>query len=106
LMVLLKPRIGGVDARRVAWSAFRSLIALVPLGGAAYEVWWALDRALGRGLGAQIVAVGLAYVAGGVAYCLTAAALRMPELQEVARVIRRRREPRETEVVIDEGGAE
>ena len=45
------PRIGGVDARRVAWSAVRSVIALVPLCGVAYEVWWAA----GPGPGARPV---------------------------------------------------
>ena len=102
LMVILSPRIGGVDGRRVTWSVVRSFIALIPLSGVAYEVWWVLDRALGRGTWGQIVAVGLAYLAGGVVYCLFAAVLRMPELRELASVVRRRREPRETDQVIDE----
>jgi putative peptidoglycan lipid II flippase len=106
LMFLLSPRIGGVDARRVVWSVARSLLALVPLMGAAYEVWWALDRALGRSLWAQIVAVVLAYVAGGAAYCLAAAAMRMRELKDLLNVLRHRREPRETDLVIDAEGAE
>jgi hypothetical protein len=74
--------------------------------GAAYEVWWALDRALGRSLWAQIVAVVLAYVAGGAAYCLAAAAMRMRELKDLLNVLRHRREPRETDLVIDAEGAE
>ena len=101
LMVLLGPRIGGVDVRRVAWSAARSIVALVPLGAVAYAAWWALDGALGRALWAQIVAVGVAYVAGGIAYCLAAWAMRMTELRDVIAVIRRRRQPRSTEEVID-----
>jgi putative peptidoglycan lipid II flippase len=101
LMFLLGPRIGGVDARRVAWSAGRSIIALIPLGVVSYAVWWALDGALGRSVGAQIVSVGLAYVAGGAAYLLAAWVLRMPELHELIHVIRRRREPRTTDEVID-----
>jgi putative peptidoglycan lipid II flippase len=106
LMFLLSPRIGGVDTRRVAWSAARSIIALVPLAGVAYGVWWGLDTALGRSLWAQIVSVCVAYTAGGVVYCLAAWALRMPELRDVVSVIRRRREPRATEEVIDLGGGE
>jgi putative peptidoglycan lipid II flippase len=106
LMFLLSPRIGGVDARRVAWSAARSIIALIPLGGVAYGVWYGLDAALGRSLWAQIVSVVLAYAAGGVAYCLAAWAMRMPELHDVVNVVRRRREPRETEEVIDAEGGE
>jgi putative peptidoglycan lipid II flippase len=105
LMVLLSPRIGGVDARRVAWSAGRSIAALVPLAAVAYGVWWGLDAVLGRALWAQVVSVGLAYLLGGLAYCLAAWAMRMPELREVVNVIRRRREPRSTDEVIDlEGG--
>jgi putative peptidoglycan lipid II flippase len=91
LMLLLGPRIGGVDARRVAWSAARSIIALMPLAGASYGVWWVLDGALGRGLWARLISVGLAYIAGGLAYCLAAWAMRMPELGDVVNIIRRRR---------------
>ena len=105
LMFLLSPRIGGVDGRRVTWSAIRSVLSLAPLGGAAYVVWYLLDQALGRSTGAQVLSVGLAYLAGGAVYCLTASALGMTELRDVVRIVRRRRRPRETEVVIDsEGG--
>ncbi len=101
LMLLLRPRLGGVDGRRVTWSALRSAVALVPLCGVAYEVWWLLDRFLGQSTGAQFAAVGLAYLAGGVAYCLAAGAMGMSELRDVVNVVRRRRSPRETELVID-----
>ena len=68
----------------------------------SYAVWWGLDGALGRSLWAQIVSVGLAYVAGGVAYCLAAWVMRMPETRaRSSDVIRRRREPRSTDEVID-----
>jgi putative peptidoglycan lipid II flippase len=101
LMFLLGPRIGGVDARRVASSAIRSILALAPLGAVAYAVWWAVDGLLGRSLWAQIISVGLAYVAGGGAYLAATWAMRMPEIRELADVARRRRQPRSTEAVID-----
>jgi putative peptidoglycan lipid II flippase len=101
LMLLLSPRIGGVDAKRVASSAIRSVVALIPLAAVAYGVWWALDSALGRSVWAQVISVGLAYVAGGVVYCLAAWVMRIPELTEVVGIIRRRREPHATEEVID-----
>lgn len=105
LMFLLGPRIGGVDARRVALSVGRSIVALIPLAAVAYGVWWGLDAFLGRRLWAQIVSVCVAYAAGGVVYCVVAWCMRMPELHDVLNVIRRRREPRPTEEVIDlEGG--
>jgi putative peptidoglycan lipid II flippase len=103
LMFLLGPRIGGVDVRRVAWSAARAIMALVPLGAAAYAVWWGLDGVLGRRLWAQVISVGLAYVAGGLAYVGAAWLMRMPEIRELVDVIRRRRRPRATNAAIDRG---
>jgi putative peptidoglycan lipid II flippase len=101
LMMLLGPRIGGVDARRVAWSAFRSIVALIPLAGVSYWVWYGFDLGLGRRWWAQIISLGLAYAMGAVTYGAAAWAMRMPEVREMVDVIRRRREPRATEEVID-----
>jgi putative peptidoglycan lipid II flippase len=94
LMIILGPRIGGVDARRVAWSAARSLMALIPLAGVAYGVWWGLDALLGQSQWARIVSVVVAYAAGGLAYCLAAWALRMSEMRDVVNIVRRRRRHR------------
>jgi putative peptidoglycan lipid II flippase len=104
LMFLLSPRIGGVDTRRVAWSAARAIVALIPLAAATYAVWWGLDHLLGRSLGAQVVAVGMAYIVGGSVYLGAAWALRMPEIRELTDVIRRRRRrerPDAQEAIID-----
>lgn len=91
LMLLLSPRIGGIDARRIAWSVARSIAALVPLAAVAYLVWWGLDALLGRRLWAQIVAVVVAYAAGGMVYLVSAWVMRMPELRDLLDLIRRRR---------------
>jgi putative peptidoglycan lipid II flippase len=104
LTLLLRPRLGGVDGRRIASSVVRAIIAVIPLCGVGYEVWWLLDRALGRSTGAQFLAVGLAYLAGGAVYCLAAGALGIHELKDVLNVLRRRRQPKETEIVIDAEG--
>jgi putative peptidoglycan lipid II flippase len=101
LMFLLSPRIGGIGARKVAWSFARSLIALIPLGVVAYAVWWGLDTILPSSLGSEVVSVGLAYLFGALVYCLAAWALRMPELRDVVTLLRRRREPHSTDDVID-----
>lgn len=106
LMALLGPRIGGLDVRAIAWSAGRAIMALVPLGGAAYAVWYGLDAALGRSLWAQIVSVGAAYLAGAAAYLLTAWALRMPELGDIIDLIRRRRDVSPADEVVDLGGGD
>lgn len=107
LLVLLSPRVGGVDTRRVVWSAVRSIAALIPLAAVAYGIWWGVDSLLGRALWAQILSVGLGYVVGGAVYCLAAWAMRIPEIRDFVGLIRRRREPRITEEIIDsEGGGQ
>ncbi len=92
LVFLLRPRLGGVDGRRVLRTVGKSLLALLPLAAVAYFVWFAVDKALGRAVWAQVVSVGAAYIFGGVTYCAAAWALRMPELRDVLDVIRRRRQ--------------
>ncbi len=101
LMFLLGPRIGGIGARRIAWTFTRSVIALIPLAVVAYGVWWGLDSILPESIGSEILSVGLAYLFGGAAYCLAAWAMRMSELRDVINLARRRREPRSTEDVVD-----
>ncbi len=91
LVLLLRPRIGGVDGWKVALSAARAIVALIPLAAGAYAVWWGLDHALGRALWAQVVSVGFAYLVGGLAYLGFAWAMRMPEIRELLDIVRRRR---------------
>jgi putative peptidoglycan lipid II flippase len=91
LMALLSPRVGGIDVKQIAWSAGRAVVALVPLATIAYGVWWGLDSLLGRRVWAQIVAVGLAYLLGGLAYCAAAWVMRVPELREMVGLLKRRR---------------
>jgi hypothetical protein len=67
----------------------------------AYASWWELDKLLGRALWAQVVSLGVAYVAGTAVYLLAAWALRMPEPREIVRLTRRRRDPHETESVLE-----
>ncbi len=105
LFFLLRPRIGGVDGRRVALTAVKSIVALIPLAAVSYFAWWGLDMALGRALWAQVVSVGMAYALGGAAYVGAAFLMRMTEVREVVSVVRRRRKPRTTDQVLDsEGG--
>ena len=91
LIILLRPRIGGIDARRIAVSVGKSVVALVPLAAAAYWAWWALDAVLGRSWSAGLLAVGAGYVGGGALYCIAARLLRMSELQDLLRIIRYKR---------------
>lgn len=92
LVLLLRPRIGGMRGREIARSGGQAFVALIPLAGVSYACWWGLDALLGRALWAQVVSLGIAYMAGGAVYCLGAWAMRMPELQDLLSVIRLRRQ--------------
>jgi hypothetical protein len=53
-------------------------------------VWDVLDEALGRGLGGQIISLSVGLGAGGLVYVAIAKLLRVEELEQMTRLIRRR----------------
>jgi len=81
LLALLRPRLGGLDIANTVRSALRILGASVPAAGIAFGVWYGLDRALGRDLGAQVLAVGAALVAASGAYVVFCRLLGVRELE-------------------------
>ena len=103
LMFLLSPRIGGVDARRVAWSAARSISRSDPAGGGRLRGVVGLSTRLSASRsGPQIVSVGLAYrrrAAWPTAWPPGPCAC--PNCSDVIDVVRRRRQPRSTEEVVE-----
>ena len=60
------------------------------LAAVSFGVWDVLDGALGRGLGGQIVSLGAALALGGLAYLGAAKLLRIAELDQIVRLLRRR----------------
>ena len=68
LLVLLRRRIGGVEAAKTASATARVLVASAAVAAVAYGVWKPLDSALGRSFGAQVVSLGVALVAAGAVY--------------------------------------
>jgi hypothetical protein len=58
--------------------------------GVSYGVWYALDQALGAGLIAQIIEVGVALTAGGCAYVLVVFTLRVDEARQLIGMFRAR----------------
>ncbi len=80
LVVALRRRLGRLDLTTTVSSFLRVAVACVALAVVSYGAWWALDRALGRSLGAQAVSVGTALIAGSVAYLAVCRALRVPEV--------------------------
>jgi putative peptidoglycan lipid II flippase len=80
LIVFLRRRVGRIDMGRVVDAVIRVTVASVALGAAAYAVWYGLDRALGRSLGAQVGSLGVALLAGTAVYLGACRVLRVREL--------------------------
>ena len=91
LFVLLRRRLGSVDGGAIASTTARVLVASAVVGAVSWTVWHALDRAAGVSLGAQIVSVGLALVAGGLAYVPCCKLLQVREMDRLLALGARRR---------------
>ena len=91
LAAVLRRRLGGLQLGETLASMARVLLASAPLAAACYLVWNALDGALGRSLGGQLVSVGGALVVGGAAYLISARLLGIRELEALLSLRARRR---------------
>jgi putative peptidoglycan lipid II flippase len=89
--VILRREFGGLELRRLLSTSIRITIAAAALAGVGWLVWDVLDSALDRGTVAQIVALGSGLAAGGIAYVAVAKALRIAELDQMTRLLLRRR---------------
>jgi putative peptidoglycan lipid II flippase len=87
---ILRGQLGRLELGRFTWTATRVIAAAAALAGATYGVWYVLDDALGRGLGAQILSISAALVSGAVVYLGAIVALRVPEVRQIATLARRR----------------
>jgi putative peptidoglycan lipid II flippase len=81
LLALLHRRLGSFDGRAIASSVVKIVVASAAVGVVSYFVWRGLDAVLGRSFGAQAVSLGLALLASGLAYAISARALRMREMR-------------------------
>jgi putative peptidoglycan lipid II flippase len=91
LLVLLRGRLGGVDAPRMADSFVRVTVAAAVLAAAAYGTWYALDEALGRSFFAQLASLTAGLTAGLAAYLVSCRLLRVRELDSLLTLLARRR---------------
>ncbi|MDQ2622260.1 MAG: murein biosynthesis integral membrane protein MurJ [Actinomycetota bacterium] len=88
--VLLRPRVGGIELGRLIDSSVRIAIGSIALAIVSYEVWDLLDHLLGRGLTGQILSLGAGLGLGGIAYVACCRVLRVPELDQIVALVRRR----------------
>ena len=88
--LMLRREFGGLEFDRLFSTAARITIASAVLAGVSWLVWDLLDGALGRGLVGQVASLGGGLAAGGLAYVGVARALRIAELDQIMRLLRRR----------------
>jgi putative peptidoglycan lipid II flippase len=87
--VILRRQLHGLDLGRLFETSARVLVAAALLAGVSYVVWYGLDQQLGRGTIAQIVSLGLALATGFATYFAAVLALRVPEANQIVRLVRR-----------------
>jgi putative peptidoglycan lipid II flippase len=88
--VILRRMLGGLELGRLLDAAIRISLAAAALAAVSFGIWDVLDGALGRGLLGQIVSLGSALAVGGLTYVGAAKLLRVAELEQVTRLLRRR----------------
>jgi putative peptidoglycan lipid II flippase len=88
---ILRRKFNGLELRRLLSTVIRISIASAILAGVSWVTWYGLDSALGRSLPAQIVSLGTGLLLGAVAYFAAAKVMRIAELEQILRLLRRRR---------------
>jgi len=88
--IVLRHEFGGLELRRLTQTTIKITIAAAALAAVSFGVWDVLDNALGRGLLGQIVSLGVGLGLGGLVYLGMAKLLRIAELEQIMRLLRRR----------------
>jgi putative peptidoglycan lipid II flippase len=88
--VILRRQLEGLELSRLWHSGVRIAVASALLAAVSFAVWDLLDNALGRSLGGQMVSLSAGLAAGGLVYLGVVRLLRVPELDQIIRLLRRR----------------
>ena len=88
--VVLRRQLGRLELGRLLWTTARVAAAAAALAGVSYAVWDLLDGALGRGLAGQVISLSVGLALGAAVYAAAIMALRIPEAQQIWRLLRRR----------------
>ena len=95
LLVMMRRRVGLEHVGRTLGVVVRVGLAGAVSAGLAFATWYGLDEVLGRGLVAQIVSLGAAFIVGGLVYVGLARALGLRELEALLLLRARRDESSE-----------
>ncbi len=87
--VVLRHEFGGLELDRLLSTTMRITLASLALAAVGYGVWHVLYQALGTGLLAQIVSLGSGLALGAAVYFGLAKLLRIAELEQIMRLLRR-----------------
>ncbi len=87
---ILRRLLGGLELGRLLAVSIRICIAAAALAAVSFGIWDVLDGLLGRGLVGQLVSLGCGLAVGGVVYLAVAKLLRIAELEQITRLLRRR----------------
>jgi putative peptidoglycan lipid II flippase len=87
---ILRRKFHGLELGRLLSTVIRISIASAALAAVGWLAWDVLDHALGRSTPAQIISLGMGLTLGGVAYFAVAWMLRIAELEQIMRLLRRR----------------
>jgi putative peptidoglycan lipid II flippase len=87
---ILRRKFGGLELGRLLSTTIRISIASAALAGISWVIWDVLDSALGRSTVAQIISLGTGLALGALAYLAVAWMLRIAELEQILRLLRRR----------------
>ena len=79
----------GLELANLLSSGIRILLAAAALAAVSFGVWDVLDSALGRGLIGQVISLGVGLGLGGLTYLAAARLLRIAELEQILRLLRR-----------------
>ncbi len=78
---------GRLEMAQTTMVTVRILVATAFMTALAYFVWKGLDALLGTSLVAEIVAIGVAFTAGGVLYARLVLLMRIPEARQIESLI-------------------
>jgi putative peptidoglycan lipid II flippase len=88
---ILRRKFHGLELGRLLSTVIRISIACVIMAAVSWGLWHTLNSALGEDTPAQILSLGTGIIVGGAVYLAVAWMLRIAELEQITRLLLRRR---------------